>query len=165
MMNKEMTNGTVNAAEVEALVQEAATTSELMAMFIQLEVIASLDEDVQKTFFENYVKVAGSYSYSDDVSVDSITMRVTYDVAISCINDVVGTDSELFYDTLVKAGQSINNLECLDEDDKRILAVACPYFDMLYNKKGMEVTKSVLRTLKLFLAVCYNYIKEHSEQQ
>ena len=163
MMNKEMTNGTVNATEVEALVQDAATTSELMTMFIQLEAMASLDEDAQKTFFENYVKVA--VSYADDVPVDSITMRETYYVAVSCINDVVGTDSELFYDTLVKAGQSINNLECLDEDDKRALAFVCPYFDMLYNQKGMEVTKSVLRTVKLFLTVCYNYIKEHSKQQ
>lgn len=163
MMNKEMTNGTVNATEVEALVQEAATTSELMTMFIQLEAMASLDEDAQKTFFENYVKVAGSYA--DDVPVDSITMRETYYVAVSCINDVVGTDSELFYDTLVKAGQSINNLECLDEDDKRVLAFVCPYFDMLYKEKGMEVTKSVLKTIKLFLTVCYDYIKDCSKQQ
>lgn len=163
MMNKEMTNGTVNATEVEALVQEAATTSELMTMFIQLEAMSLLDEDAQKTFFENYVKVAGSYA--DNVPVDSITMRETYYVAVSCINDVVGTDSELFYDTLVKAGQSINNLECLDEDDKRVLAFVCPYFDMLYKEKGMEVTKSVLKTIKLFLTACYNYIKEHSEQQ
>lgn len=163
MMNKEMTNGTVNATEVEALVQEAATTSELMTMFIQLEAMASLDEDAQKTFFENYVKVAGSYS--NDIPADSITMRETYYVAVSCINDVVGTDSELFYDTLVKAGQSINNLECLDEDDKRVLSFVCPYFDMLYKEKGMEVTKNVLRTVKLFLTACYDYIKECSKQQ
>lgn len=144
-------------------IQNAVTQTELAALMLQLDSLSVLDESFQRLFVEQYCKTASSID-GVKIPTESDDMRMSFMVIVSCINDLVNETEENFRDALFKADQNIRNLDCLDEDDIKAIDCAFPYIYMVYEKDGIERAKRLIKTIKLYLSIVYDFIKNNVEQ-
>lgn len=160
---KEMTNTNnenyVNETELKRVVQDVATSVELGAMMVQCEALTSIDEDNQKKFIKTLCDLSASNAdalmpdYSDD-------MRSSYYLAVSCINDLIGTNNDLFGKTLVEALDAMNKSEYVDDTDRKAVSFVYDYI----KDKDVDHAKAILKVIKLYLSTVYEFIKNYAEQ-
>lgn len=144
-------------------IQNAVTQTELAALMLQLDSLSVLDESSQRLFVEQYCKTASSIDGAK-IPTESDDMRMSFMAIVSCINDLVNETEENFRDALFKADQNIRNLDYLDEDDIKAIDCAFPYIYMVYEKDGIERAKRLIKTIKLYLSIVYDFIKNNVEQ-
>lgn len=160
---KEMANTNnenyVTETELKSVVQDVATSVELGAMMVQCEALTSLDEDNQKKFVKALCELSASNAdalmpdYSDD-------MRSSYYLAVSCINDLIGTNNDLFGKTLAEALDAMNKSEYADDTDRKAVSFVYDYI----KGKDVEHAKAMLKVIKLYLSTVYEFIKNFAEQ-
>lgn len=162
---KEMTNTNMNnenyvtEKELKRVVQDVATSVELGAMMVQCEALTSLDEDNQKKFIKTLCDLSALNAdavmpdYSDD-------MRSSYYLAVSCINDLIGTSNDLFGKTLVEALDAMNKSEYVDDTDRKAVSFVYDYI----KGKDVDHAKAMLKVIKLYLSTVYEFIKNFAEQ-
>lgn len=160
---KEMANTNnenyVTETELKSVVQDVATSVELGAMMVQCEALTSLDEDNQKKFVKALCELSASNAdavmpdYSDD-------MRSSYYLAVSCINDLIGTSNDLFGKTLVEALDAMNKSEYVDDTDRKAVSFVYDYI----KGKDVDHAKAMLKVIKLYLSTVYEFIKNFAEQ-
>lgn len=162
---KEMTNTNMNnenyvtEKELKRVVQDVATSVELGAMMVQCEALTSLDEDNQKKFVKALCELSASNAdalipdYSDD-------MRSSYYLAVSCINDLIGTNNDLFGKTLAEALDAMNKSEYADDTDRKAVSFVYDYI----KDKDVDHAKAMLKVIKLYLSTVYEFIKNFAEQ-
>lgn len=162
---KEMTNTNMNnenyvtEKELKRVVQDVATSVELGAMMVQCEALTSLDEDNQKKFVKALCELSASNAdalmpdYSDD-------MRSSYYLAVSCINDLIGTNNDLFGKTLAEALDAMNKSEYADDTDRKAVSFVYDYI----KDKDVDHAKAMLKVIKLYLSTVYEFIKNYAEQ-
>lgn len=160
---KEMTNTNnenyVTETELKRVVQDVATDVELGAMMVQCEALTFLDEDNQKKFVKALCEVSASNAdavmpdYSDD-------MKSSYYLAVSCINDLIGTSDDLFGKTLAEALDAMNKFEYIDDADRKAVSFVYDYI----KDKDIEHAKAMLKVIKLCLSTVYEFIKNYAEQ-
>ena len=148
-----------NETELKSVVQDVATSVELGAMMVQCEALTSLDEDNQKKFVKALCELSASNAdalipdYSDD-------MRSSYYLAVSCINDLIGTNNDLFGKTLAEALDAMNKSEYADDTDRKTLSFVYDYI----KDKDVDHAKAMLKVIKLYLSTVYEFIKNFAEQ-
>lgn len=162
---KEMTNTNMNnenyvtEKELKRVVQDVATSVELGAMMVQCEALTSIDEDNQKKFVKALCELSASNAdalmpdYSDD-------MRSSYYLAVSCINDLIGTNNDLFGKTLAEALDAMNKSEYADDTDRKAVSFVYDYI----KDKDVDHAKAMLKVIKLYLSTVYEFIKNFAEQ-
>lgn len=162
---KEMTNTNMNnenyvtEKELKRVVQDVATSVELGAMMVQCEALTSIDEDNQKKFIKTLCDLSASNAdalmpdYSDD-------MRSSYYLAVSCINDLIGTNNDLFGKTLAEALDAMNKSEYVDDTDRKAVSFVYDYI----KGKDVDHAKAMLKVIKLYLSTVYEFIKNFAEQ-
>lgn len=149
----------VTEKELKRVVQDVATSVELGAMMVQCEALTSLDEDNQKKFIKTLCDLSASNAdalmpdYSDD-------MRSSYYLAVSCINDLIGTSNDLFGKTLVEALDAMNKSEYVDDTDRKAVSFVYDYI----KGKDVDHAKAMLKVIKLYLSTVYEFIKNFAEQ-
>lgn len=160
---KEMTNTNnenyVTETELKRVVQDVATDVELGDMMVQCEALTFIDEDNQKKFIKALCDLSASNAdavvpdYSDD-------MRSSYYLAVSCINDLIGTSNDLFGKTLVEALDAMNKSEYVDDTDRKAVSFVYDYI----KGKDVDHAKAMLKVIKLYLSTVYEFIKNFAEQ-
>ena len=160
---KEMTNTNnenyVTETELKRVVQDVATDVELGAVMVQCEALTFIDEDNQKKFIKALCDLSASNAdavvpdYSDD-------MRSSYYLAVSCINDLIGTSNDLFGKTLVEALDAMNKSEYVDDTDRKAVSFVYDYI----KGKDVDHAKAMLKVIKLYLSTVYEFIKNFAEQ-
>lgn len=162
---KEMTNTNMNnenyvtEKELKRAVQDVATSVELGAMMVQCEALTSIDEDNQKKFIKTLCDLSAPNAdalmpdYSDD-------MRSSYYLAVSCINDLIGTNNDLFGKTLAEALDAMNKSEYADDTDRKAVSFVYDYI----KDKDVDHAKAMLKVIKLYLSTVYEFIKNFAEQ-